>query len=244
MSDKLPRINKYIADLGICSRREAEELINKGWVSVNGEVLKDLSYRVSPKDNIDFSERVQTHLNKKLTIVINKPLGYVSAQAEDDYEPAIRLVNSENYFGKAPAPKVKYKGFAPAGRLDIDSTGLLILTQEGKVAQKIIGPTSKIEKEYVVLVDGEITPAKIKKLCFGLKLDGQNLKRAKVTQEDQQKIRMVLTEGKKRQIRRMCELVDLKVTSLRRVRIGALKLGSLPIGKWRLLNSKEIKNSF
>lgn len=232
------RINKYLADRGLCSRREAEDLIKKGWVRINGEVLKELGYKVKPKDRVEVDDKAQTHLNKAQTVIIHKPLGYVSAQAEDDYKPAISLVTPENHFGKK-APFVQYKGLAPVGRLDIDSTGLLILTQNGKLAKSVIGPLSRVEKEYVVLVNGTITKEKVNKLCFGLSLDGKPLQKARVVQEEKQKLRFILIEGKKRQIRRMCELVDLDVTSLRRVRVGRLKLGTLPLGQWRLLKPTE-----
>lgn len=233
------RINKYLADKGLCSRREADELIEKGWVLVNGEVLKELGYKVQPKDRVTVSDKVENHLSKKMTLLIHKPLGYVSSQAEDGYEPAIRLTVPENFFGKGRPPRISHKGFAPLGRLDIDSTGLLLLSQDGKLAKAIIGPQTTIEKEYVVLVKGDITSDKIKKLCFGLSLDGKALKKAQVTQEEKQKIRFILREGKKRQIRRMCELVGLDVTSLKRVRVGKLKLGDLPLGHWRLIKKTE-----
>ncbi len=238
MSDKLKRINKYLADRGLCSRREAEELIGKGWVKVNGEVLKDLSYRVAPKDRVQVDEKAQTHLKKKLTIIINKPLGYVSAQAEGDYEPAIRLAVPKNFYGTS-APRIQYQGFAPAGRLDIDSTGLLVLTQNGKLAKQIIAPDSDVEKEYIVFAKGDINPAVLKKLCFGMSLDGKKLKKAIVTQDGPNKLRFILKEGRKRQIRRMCEQVDLHVTSLKRIRIGELKIGKLPVGQWRLMKHNE-----
>lgn len=238
MSAEGVRINKYLADRGLCSRREAEVLIQKGWVKVNGEVLDKLAYRVQPGDKVEVDEKAGTHLSKKETIIIHKPLGYVSAQAEENYKPAIRLTTPENFHG-LKAPKIFYEGFAPVGRLDIDSTGLLILTQNGKLAKSVIGPEANVEKEYVVLVEGDVTPNKVKKLCHGLSIDGKKLKKAKVTKEEKQKLRFILTEGKKRQIRRMCEQVDLKVTSLRRVRVGRLKLGDLPVGKWRLLKDKE-----
>ncbi len=235
---KLKRINKYLSDRGLCSRREAEVLIEKGWVKINGEVLKDLSYRVQPKDKVDIDQRALKHLNKKVTILINKPLGYVSAQAEGDYQPAIRLAKPKNFYG-AQAPRIQYQGFAPAGRLDIDSTGLLVLTQNGQLAKQIIAPDSNVEKEYIVFVKGELTAEKIKKLCYGLSLDGKKLKKANVTQDGKNKLRFILREGRKRQIRRMCEQVDLQVTSLKRIRIGKLSLGKLPVGKWRLMKHNE-----
>lgn len=239
MSVEPKRINKYLADKGLCSRREADELIQKGWVLVNGEVLKNPGYKVLPTDKVTVKDSVQKHLRDKLTIIIHKPIGYVSAQAEGDYKPAIRLVTKENFHGGPNAPRIRYDGFAPAGRLDIDSTGLLILTQNGKLAKTIIAPDSNIEKEYIVKVEGRITKDKIERLRFGLKLDGKSLKRAQVEQVSENTLNFILIEGKKRQIRRMCELVDLKVTALKRIRIGKIELGKLPIGKWRLLKNKE-----
>lgn len=233
------RINKYLADRGLCSRREAEEIIRKGWVTINGQVLSDLSYRVQEGDDVKVNLSAQNHLGQKKTILIHKPVGYVSAQAEDDYQPAIRLVIPENYAGHGEAPKIRYEGFAPAGRLDIDSTGLLILTQNGKLAKAIISENSEVEKEYIVTVSGSLSEQKIRKLCYGLSLDGKKLKPAEVNWIKDQTLNFILKEGKKRQIRRMCELVDLKVLSLKRVRIGNIKLGTLPLGHWRLLKPTE-----
>lgn len=233
------RINKYLADKGLCSRREAEELILQGWILVNGEVLKELSYRVQTADKVEVKQQARTHLEKKLTLLIHKPIGFVSAQAEEDYTPAIRLTTSENYFGPGKPPHIRHQGFAPAGRLDIDSSGLLILTQNGKLAKQVIQANSEVEKEYLVTVEGKITQEKISRLRYGLTLDGKALKSAQITLLQDQHLKFVLKEGKKRQIRRMCELVDLKVTKLKRVRIGFLQLGSLPVGKWRLLKQNE-----
>ena len=233
------RINKYLADKGLCSRREAETLILNGWVKVNGKVLTELSFRVSKDDRVTLDEKVETFLGQKQTVIINKPVGYVSGQAEEDYKPAIRLITPENYAGPKKPNNFSHKGFAPAGRLDIDSTGLLILTQNGKIAKKLIAPDSKIEKEYVIRVEGEITHKKIDTLCFGLSLDGRKLKRAKVSRSDEDKLIFILTEGRKRQIRRMCELVDLNVVALTRVRIGGLQLGTLPLGQWRFLKKTD-----
>src|SRR5690606_18371584 len=129
------------------------------------------------------------------------------------------------FHGGPNPPRIRYEGFAPAGRLDIDSTGLLILTQNGKLAKSIISPDSLIEKEYIVKVEGRITKEKIETLRFGLKLDGKALKKAKVEQIGKDTLNFILVEGKKRQIRRMCELVDLKVTALKRIRIGKIELG-------------------
>ncbi|RYY97746.1 MAG: rRNA pseudouridine synthase, partial [Alphaproteobacteria bacterium] len=129
--------------------------------------------------------------------------------------------------------------FAPLGRLDMDSRGLLLLSEDGVLAKAIIGPESQIDKEYVVTVRGKADRGKIQKLRHGLELDGRQLKPAKVTLDDVQVLRFVLTEGRNRQIRRMCELVDLEVVDLVRVRIGTLELGDLPEGKWRHITPDE-----
>ena len=131
------------------------------------------------------------------------------------------------------------KKLAPAGRLDIDSQGLLVLTQDGRIAKQMVGENSRIEKEYLVRVEGALSPAKLALLNHGLSLDGQALKPAQVNWLNRDQLRFILNEGKKRQIRRMCELVGLKVTGLKRVRIGKVKLGNLPEGQWRYLEEGE-----
>ena len=131
------------------------------------------------------------------------------------------------------------KGLAPAGRLDIDSKGLLVLTQDGQLARHIIGPQSDLEKEYLVWVASGLTPERSERLRHGLELDGRALKVAKVEFVDNRHFRMTLIEGRKRQIRRMCELVGLKVTGIRRVRVGPIQLGKLKEGTWRLLTPEE-----
>jgi len=123
--------------------------------------------------------------------------------------------------------------------LDIDSTGLLVLTQDGRVARQLIGENSTIEKEYLVRVEGELSEAGLKKLNHGLELDGVKLKPAKVSWQNEDQLRFVLREGRKRQIRRMCELVGLNVVGLKRVRIGSVSLGKLPLGQWRYLRPNE-----
>ena len=131
---------------------------------------------------------------------------------------------------------------AVAGRLDIDSQGLLLFTQDGRIAKKIIGDNGKIEKEYIVRVEGLLPDNKLRLLRHGLELDGKPLKPAKVEWINEDQLRFVLTEGKKRQIRRMCEMVGLRITGLKRVRIGKIKLGHLPEGKWRFLEAGESVN--
>ncbi len=239
----MPRLSKRMAELGLCSRREADEWIANGWVKVNGTVIDELGSRVSPDAKIEVSKEAEKHQSEIVTILLHKPVGYVSGQAEDGYEPAVVLVNPENQWEddttRKPFKRGYLKGLAPAGRLDIDSTGLLVLTQDGRIARQLIGEDSTIEKEYLVRVEGKLSDEGLKLLNFGLSLDGVKLKPAKVSWQNEDQLRFVLREGRKRQIRRMCELVGLHVTGLKRVRIGSVTLGKLPMGTWRYLRANE-----
>jgi 23S rRNA pseudouridine2604 synthase len=258
------RLNKRMAELGLASRREADDWIAKGWVKVNGK-FAEMGMQVAPD------------------VLINTPLGLVSGQAEDGHEPAITLVQPQNRWDQDNARfffhPSQLKSLVPAGRLDIDSTGLLVLTQDGRIARQLIGEDGVLEKEYLVRVvytgvenaaaatsaaatyaaparptqlsriddDDPVTEdvqsqfpvAKLALLRHGLSLDGQALKHAKVEWQNPQQLRFVLHEGKKRQIRRMCEQVWLKVVGLKRVRIGQVMLGHLPVGQWRYLAPHE-----
>ena len=238
-----PRLSKRMAELGLCSRREADEWIVNGWVKVDGQVVDVLGTRVAPDARIEVSKAAEKHQSEIVTILVHKPVGYVSGQAEDGYEPAVVLVHPDNQWAEDPVRKTFQRGFlkglAPAGRLDIDSTGLLVLTQDGRVARQLIGEDSTTEKEYLVRVEGTLSAEGLKKLNFGLALDGVPLKPAKVSWQNEDQLRFVLREGKKRQIRRMCELVGLHVVGLKRVRIGSVTLGKLPVGQWRYLRPGE-----
>jgi 23S rRNA pseudouridine2604 synthase len=254
MTDSSPtttRLNKRMAELGLCSRREADDWIARGWVRVDGAVAQ-MGLQVLPQARIEVDPKARGQQLQQVTIVLNKPIGYVSGQAEDGYEPAVVLVQPRHHWA-GDAAKVRFtpqqlKGLAPAGRLDIDSTGLLVLTQDGRIARQLIGEDSAIEKEYLVRVSyGNVAvevqrafpPAQLARLRHGLSLDGQPLKPAQVDWQNPEQLRFVLTEGKKRQIRRMCEQVGLKVVGLRRVRIGRVMLGQLPVGQWRYLAAAE-----
>ncbi|WP_029705255.1 pseudouridine synthase [Rhodoferax saidenbachensis] len=279
------RLNKRMAELGLASRREADEWIGKGWVKVNGKVA-EMGMQVTPDVRIEIDKQAQGQQANQVTILLNKPLGIVSGQAEDGHEPAIKLIQPQNRWAEDNARFFfhgsQLKSLVPAGRLDIDSTGLLVLTQDGRVARQLIGEDSVMEKEYLVRVaytgvenpaaanspaatypglssggkvqqlirlddDDPITsdvqsvfpPAMLARLRHGLRLDDQPLKPAKVEWQNPEQLRFVLTEGKKRQIRRMCELVGLKVVGLKRVRVGKVMLGNLPVGQWRYLQPHE-----
>ena len=241
MSDEKVRLSKLMAERGICSRREADAYIAQGLVLVDGIKIDQLGTKVDPRVKITLEAKALKQQKNLVTIILNKPVGYVSAQPEPPYEPAVKLITAGNHFGnqKLKLKKEHFEGLAVAGRLDIDSQGLLLFTQDGRVAKQIIGEDSKIEKEYLVRVEGRLSKDDLKLLNHGLSLDGKPLKPAKVDWINEDQLRFILREGKKRQIRRMCEAVGLKVTGLKRVRVGNLRLGKLPEGQWRFLEDDE-----
>jgi 23S rRNA pseudouridine2604 synthase len=236
------RLSKLLAERGLASRREADEWIEAGWVRVNG-VAAVLGQRVQPDVEVEIDEAARQQQALRVTVLLHKPMGYVSGQAEDGYEPAIVLIRPENRWTADPSPiqfqREHLRSLVPAGRLDIDSTGLLVLTQDGRIAKQLIGEDSTVEKEYLVRVEGNLTPDGMKRLQHGLTLDGVKLKPAIVSWQNEHQLRFVLRQGRKRQIRRMCELVGLFVTGLKRVRSGNVPLGGLPVGKWRYLRPDE-----
>lgn len=241
MPDEMVRLSKLMAQRGVCSRREADAFIKQGLVSVNGVIIDRLGTKVAPDAEIALAPRAVKKQKELITIILNKPVGYVSAQPEPGYAPAIKLITVANQFAKGNKCLMPehLKGLAVAGRLDIDSQGLLIFTQDGRLAKKIIGEESRVEKEYIVRVRGSLPDDGLRLLRGGLELDGKPLKPAQVEWINRDQLRFVLREGRKRQIRRMCDLVGLKVVGLKRVRIGKIKLGDLPEGKWRFLEADE-----
>jgi 23S rRNA pseudouridine2604 synthase len=274
------RLNKRMAELRLCSRREADAWIEQGWVQVNGMVA-EMGQQVTLSDRITVDKAAEQKQQQQVTILLHKPMGYVSGQAEDGHQPAITLIQARNHWqgdlSRTRFSPAQLRGLAPAGRLDIDSTGLLVLTQDGRVARQLIGEDSEMEKEYLVRVaytghentaaasaasatyGGKATQlsaigehdrvstnvqavfptAQLERLRHGLSLDGKPLKPAKVEWQNPEQLRFVLTEGKKRQIRRMCEQVGLKVVGLKRIRMGRVTLGQLPAGQWRYLAPHE-----
>ena len=245
-ADKAPqsgvRISKLMAERGLCSRREADSFIERGWVFVDGERVTELGTRADPSARIRLDKGAQAAQRQQMTILLHKPVGYVSGQPEPGFKPAVTLVQPENQYKTPDTPAfhpMYLKGLAPAGRLDIDSTGLLVLTQDGRVARRLIGEDSTVDKEYLVRVEGKLDAKGLVLLNHGLSLDGHQLKPAKVEWLNEDQLRFVLREGRKRQIRRMCELVGLRVVGLKRVRIGKVLLGDLPLGQWRFLSSDE-----
>jgi len=240
------RLSKVMAERGLASRREADEWIESGWVRVNGAVAV-LGQRIDPAAQIAIDPSAKHEQSRRVTVLLHKPVGYVSGQPEDGHPSAAALVVAQNLWGGGgPGPRFSpahARGLAPAGRLDIDSTGLLVLTQDGRIARELIGEASAIEKEYLVRVrpaDGRpLSGTGLALLRHGLELDGRPLKPAKVSWANEDQLRFVLREGRKRQIRRMCERVGLDVLGLKRVRIGRVVLGRLPMGQWRYLGPHE-----
>lgn len=253
------RLNKRMAELGLCSRREADEWIARGWVRVNGQPAV-MGQPVPPDAQVEVLPQARHQQAGQVTILLHKPVGYVSGLPEDGHESAAVLIKPQSRWRSDRSERrfeaVHTRGLAPAGRLDIDSTGLLVLTQDGRVARALIGEDSGVEKEYLVRVhwaphgpkgDGVVTqdvqavfPAEgLARLRHGLSLDEQPLWPAQVDWQNPEQLRFVLREGKKRQIRRMCEQVGLYVVGLKRIRIGRVMLGNLPVGQWRYLGADE-----
>ena len=240
------RVSKLITERGLASRREADDWIAAGWVRVGGQ-MAELGQRVPQDAVIDIDPRARAEQARQVTVLLHKPMGIVSGQAEDGHEPAITLVTLANRWAGDTSGIDFHPGhlrhLAPAGRLDIDSTGLLVFTQDGRVAKKLIGDQTRVEKEYLVRVafgqPGPFPEEEMDKLRHGMTLDGVLLRPAAVSWQNEEQLRIVLREGRKRQIRRMCELVGLQVLGLRRVRIGSVPLGQLPLGQWRYLRDDE-----
>ncbi len=241
------RLSKRMSELGLASRREADEWIAKGWVRVDDHIVASLGARVMPDQQITVEAKARFQQAQRVTVLINKPVGYVSGQAEDGYEPAVVLVTPQNQSRDDRSGtrfiREHLRSLVPAGRLDIDSVGLLVLTQDGRIAKQLIGEDSDIEKEYLVRVarraDGPLPESDLALLNHGLSLDGEALRPAVVEWVNDDQLRFVLRQGKKRQIRRMCDAVGLQVLGLKRVRIGEVMLGDLAAGQWRYLRMDE-----
>jgi 23S rRNA pseudouridine2604 synthase len=233
------RVNKWLAQSGVCSRREAEALIAQGLVSIDGERVDDAGRKIQPGQTLVLADGGAARLEASVSVLLNKPVGIVSAQPEGKQVPAARLLTPDRLWGGQGEAPGRDASLAPLGRLDQDSHGLLILSEDGVLAKALIGPRSDLEKEYLVRVAGVLDDGKIERLRHGLSLDGRQLRPAKVTRMEPQRLRFILKEGRNRQIRRMCEQVGLEVTDLYRLRVGPLKLGNLPEGRWRPLSAEE-----
>ncbi|KAF1334038.1 Ribosomal large subunit pseudouridine synthase f, partial [Globisporangium splendens] len=252
-NDGMIRLAKLMAQRGLCSRREADAYIQAGNVVVNGEKVQGDWLKVPIDSDVQLDFRAQRHQNKKVTIVLNKPLGVVSSQPEDNHMPAIKLLTFENECRELNKVRPRQQEepinlwkMAVCGRLDVNSTGVLLFTQDGTIAKQILDPSGGIEKEYLVRVDVNLdapTPEiekKLKQLRKGVtSKEGITYRAKSVEVLNANQLRIVLTEGKNRHIRRMCEHVGMRVMALKRVRIGGIKLGKLPVGQWRYLQPTD-----
>lgn len=243
MTDTI-RLSKRMTELGLCSRREADEFIEMGLVKVDGVVVDVLGSRVRPEQTIELTRQAVAMQADRVTILLHKPVGFVSGPAEQPGErPSWQLIKPET---RAAGDRSGYtflkkhlNYLAPAGRLDVDSSGLLVLTQDGRIARKLMADEAEFEQEFLVWVEGELSEDVIKQLAHGLELDGEALKPAKVSRQSDKQLRFALRESRKRQIRRMCDLVGLRVTAVKRIRVGRIALGDLEQGQWRYLREDE-----
>jgi 23S rRNA pseudouridine2604 synthase len=220
------QINKYISNSGFCSRREAEKLIEQARVTINDEMVL-LTARVFPGDVVAIDGEKIKNKQKPIYIALNKPVGVTSTTDETDKSNIIRFMNHP-------------KRIFPVGRLDKDSEGLILLTNDGDIVNKILRAGNNNEKEYLVAVDKELTPEMIRQMGSGVKILGERTKPCYIRQEAPRKFRIILKQGLNRQIRRMCAEFDYKVKSLKRIRIMHIQLGNLAVGKWRYLTPAEI----
>ncbi len=240
MDDQKVRISKLLTEQNICSRTKAEKWVEQKYIRANGKIIDKPEHKINIHDFILIDQKAFVELQNQKTVILNKPVNYVSSFDDPKYEQAVRLINKANFAGptylEKDGPSFQ-STLGVVGRLDADSRGLLLFTQDGSFAKSIIGPESHVEKEYEVKVNGRITDEKLRLLRFGLKLDDQALKKAVVEEIQPKTLKFILTEGKKRQIRRMCKAVDLEVLDLKRIRIGDISLPKdLEEGQWIYLD--------
>jgi 23S rRNA pseudouridine2604 synthase len=238
------RVAKLMANRGLCSRREAERLIEAGQVSVDGVVVREQGCKASPAAVIEISSDVASTLGTRLTVILHKPVGIVSTQPQADQVPAWKLIRAENAHGQTDAETLANvvrdpQRFSVAGRLDRASRGLLVLTEDGRVAKRLISG-HEVEKTYLVRVAEDVREQQLRKLRGNLSLDGQPLLPMRAERVSANSIRFVLVEGRKHQIRRVCRKVGLNVTDLLREAAGPFRLDDLPEGKWRLATAGEL----
>ena len=230
------RLQKFLANSGIASRRKCEEYILKGKVSVNGKIVDELGTKINPdKDVVKYNGKIVKKTDKKVYILLNKPIDYVTTVKDQfDRQTVLDLID-------IPEKVV------PVGRLDMYTSGALLLTNDGDFVYKVTHPKYEIEKTYTVTIRGIATQDDVKKLENGVKIDDYVSGKAKVkilkTDEEKNFSRLQITihEGKNREVRKMCEAIDKKVLALHRRRIGNLDVKNIEIGKWRYLNKKEVE---
>lgn len=223
------RLNKYIAQCGVCSRRRADELIKDGNVKVNKVIITNLGMKIDEiNDNIEINNKPIHKEEKKVYIMLNKPEGYITT-------------NKEQFGRKATSDLIKEDiRVFPVGRLDKDTEGLLLFTNDGEFSNYMMHPSHLIKKTYIVTTDSNITNEKIEKLKNGVEIGGYITKQAEVRKYSSNKLEIIISEGKNRQIRRMCKAVGINVKKLIRIKIGELELGNLKKGEYIYLNKKQL----
>ena len=230
------RLQKYLANCGVASRRKCEEYIKQGKIKVNGEIVTELGTKINPeKDIIEFENKKIKQNSKNIYILLNKPIGYVTT-ADDQFgrDTVLDLV------------KVRER-IVPVGRLDMYTSGALILTNDGDFVYKVTHPKHEIEKTYTVTVKGIVQNSEVEQLRQGVKIEEYITKPAKVkilktdTEKEISRLEITIHEGKNRQVRKMCEAVGRKVLALHRSKIGNIGVKDIELGKWRYLNSKEVE---
>lgn len=228
------RLQKFIAQCGIASRRSAEKIIESGRVKVNGEIVDYMGLVIDPDNDVVEvdGQRIEAE-TQKYYIMLNKPKNYVTTVSDDLGRPTVMQLVSD----------IKARIY-PVGRLDFDTTGLLIMTNDGDFANILAHPSHTVNKVYIARIDKPLTEEQLKALCSGVELDGvmtapakaENIKRPQKGYE----VKITIHEGRNRQVRRMLEIVGANVMSLKRISVGSLTLGNLPEGKWRRLSDAEI----
>lgn len=226
----MERLNKFIASCGICSRRKADELIQSGRIKVNGEVVKDLGVKVSLEDKVELDGKTISKEEKKVYLMLNKPVGYVTTASDEK--------------GRKNVLDLIYEDVRvyPIGRLDMYTEGLLLLTNDGDFANKLMHPKFEIDKRYIVTTDTKVTRKMLETLRNGVNIGDYVTREAKVEKIDEDNISITIHEGKNRQVRRMCEAVGIKVLKLKRTNYGPVSLGELPVAKYRHLTDFELYN--
>jgi len=226
----LMRLQKFLSQAGVCSRRKGEEYIKAGLVRVNNTVFTELGTKIDPvNDRVEFKGKIVTLENNFVYVALNKPKGYVTSCSQPGEKIVLDLID---------IPQRVY----PIGRLDKDSTGLLILTNDGNLHHRLLHPSFDHEKEYDVTVSSPITDGALKNIARGLPMMGTKTRPAEIIRISPRRFRIVLKEGKNRQIRRMVRKVGNHVTQLKRLRISNIELDRLKKGTWRYLTKKEIKD--
>ncbi len=231
------RLQKYLAECGVASRRKAEEYIQEGKVQVNGKTITELGVKIEPdKDIVYFNNKKVIKKNENIYILLNKPIGYVTTTKDQfNRQTVLDLIKGIN------------KRIVPVGRLDMYTSGALILTNDGEFIYKVTHPSHEITKTYVATLKGIITNEEIEKLRSGVEIEDYITRPARVkilktdTEKNISRIEITIHEGKNRQVRKMCEAIGRNVMALHRSKIGNIGVKDLKIGEWRYLNLKEVK---